>query len=81
VIEAVVAEFKPGVTDIKPVLYNTPFFLDSRRGILLDGLSAYLSKDHLKGVHFLVPQLEEMLRTLLFRKRLIFPSLAESTLV
>jgi hypothetical protein len=65
VIEAVMAEFKPGVDDILTVLYHSPLFLDSRRGILRDGLSAYLSKDHLKGVHVLVPQLEEMLRTLL----------------
>jgi Domain of unknown function (DUF4209) len=65
VIEAVMAEFKPSVDDILTVLYRSPLFLDSRRGILRDGLSAYLSKDHLKGVHVLVPQLEEMLRTLL----------------
>lgn len=65
VIEAVMAEFKPCVDDILAVLYHSPLFLDSRRGILRDGLSAYLSKDHLKGVHVLVPQLEEMLRTLL----------------
>ncbi len=65
VIEAVMAEFKPCVDDILAVLYNSPLFLDSRRGILRDGLSAYLSKDHIKGVHVLVPQLEEMLRTLL----------------
>lgn len=65
VIEAVIAEFKPSVDDILAVLYHSPLFLDSRRGILRDGLSAYLSKDHLKGIHVLVPQLEEMLRTLL----------------
>ena len=65
VIEAVMAEFKPSVDDILTVLYHSPLFLDSRRGILRDGLSAYLSKDHLKGIHVLVPQIEEMLRTLL----------------
>ena len=65
VIEAVLAEFKPSVDDILDVLYHSPLFLDSRRGILRDGLSAYLSRDHLKGVHVLVPQVEEMLRTLL----------------
>jgi hypothetical protein len=65
VIEAVMAEFRPSVDEILAVLYHSPLFLDSRRGILRDGLSAYLSRDHLKGVHVLVPQLEEMLRTLL----------------
>ncbi|MEO6807298.1 MAG: DUF4209 domain-containing protein [Edaphobacter sp.] len=65
VIEAVMAQFKPSVDDILAVLYHSPLFLDSRRGILRDGLFAYLSKDHLKSVHVLVPQLEEMLRTLL----------------
>lgn len=59
------AEFKPSVDDILAVLYHSPLFLDSRRGILRDGLFAYLSRDHLKSVHVLVPQLEEMLRTLL----------------
>lgn len=65
VIEAVMMEFKPSVDDILAVLYDSPLFLESRRGILRDGLSAYLSRDHLKSVHVLVPQLEEMLRTLL----------------
>lgn len=65
VIEAIMAEFKPSVDDILAVLYDSPLFLESRRGILRGGLSAYLSRDHLKGVHVLVPQLEEMLRTLL----------------
>jgi hypothetical protein len=65
VIEAVIAEFQPNVDDIVAVLYRSPLFLESRRSILRDGISAYLSKDHLKGIHVLVPQVEEMLRTLL----------------
>ncbi len=65
VIEAVVTEFQPTADDILAVLYQSPLFLESRRSILRDGLSAYLSKDHLKGIHVLVPQIEEMLRTLL----------------
>lgn len=65
VIDAVMAEFKPSVDEILAVLYQSPLFLGSQRGMLRAGLSAYLSRDHLKGVHVLVPQLEEMLRTLL----------------
>jgi lysyl-tRNA synthetase class 1 len=65
VIEAVIAEFQPNVDDIVAVLYRSPLFLESRRSILREGLAAYLSKDHLKGIHVLVPQIEEMLRTLL----------------
>ncbi len=34
VIEAVMAEFKPSVDDILTVLYQSPLFLESRRGIL-----------------------------------------------
>ena len=65
VIEAVMAEFQPSVDDLLAVLYRSPLFLESRRSILRDGLAAYLSKDHLKGIHVIVPQIEEMLRTLL----------------
>ncbi len=65
VIEAIATEFQPTADDILAVLYQSPLFLESRRSILRDGLSAYLSKDHLKGIHVLVPQIEEMLRTLL----------------
>jgi hypothetical protein len=65
VIEAVATDFQPTADDILDVLYQSPLFLESRRSILRDGLSAYLSKDHLKGIHVLVPQIEEMLRTLL----------------
>jgi hypothetical protein len=65
VIEAILAEFKASADDILAVLYHSPLFLESQRGILRGGLSAYLSRDHLKGVHVLVPQLEELLRTLL----------------
>jgi polyhydroxyalkanoate synthesis regulator phasin len=65
VIETVIAGFQPGADDILAVLYRSPLFLESRRSILRDGLAAYLSKDHLNGIHVLVPQIEEMLRTLL----------------
>ncbi len=65
VIETIATEFQPTADDILAVLYQSPLFLESRRSILRDGLSAYLSKDHLKGIHVLVPQIEEMLRTLL----------------
>jgi hypothetical protein len=65
VIESVMTEFQPSVDDILAILYRSPLFLESRQSILRDGLSAYLSKDHLKGIHVLVPQIEEMLRTLL----------------
>ena len=65
VIEAVMAEFQPSVDDILAVMYQSPLFLESRRSILRDGLSAYMSKDHVKAIHVLVPQIEEMLRTLL----------------
>jgi lysyl-tRNA synthetase class 1 len=65
VIEAVIAGFQPSADDILAVLFRSPLFLESRRSILRDGLEAYLSKDHLKGIHVLVPQIEEMLRTLL----------------
>jgi len=65
VLEVVFAEFQPSVNDILDVLYQSPLFLESRRSILRDGLEAYLLKDHLKGIHVLVPQIEEMLRTLL----------------
>jgi lysyl-tRNA synthetase class 1 len=65
VIEAAIAEFQPSVDDILAVLYRSPLFLESRRSILREGITAYLAKDHLKGIHVLVPQIEEMLRTLL----------------
>lgn len=65
VTEAVITEFQPNVDDILSVLYQSPLFLESRRSILRAGISAYLSKDHLKGIHILVFQIEEMLRTLL----------------
>jgi Domain of unknown function (DUF4209) len=64
VIEVVVAEFQPSVDQILAVLYRSPLFLESRRSVLREGLLAYLSADHLKGIHVLVPQIEEMLRTL-----------------
>ncbi len=65
VIKEVMTEFQASVDDILAVLYRSPLFLESRRSILRDGLSAYISKDHLKAIHVLVPQIEEMLRTLL----------------
>ena len=66
VIEAVMAEFKPSVDDILTVLYRSPLFLDSRRGILRDGLSeAYSIERPSERYSCSCPQLEEMLRTLL----------------
>jgi lysyl-tRNA synthetase, class I len=65
VLEEVIKQFKPTAEEILTVLFQSPLFLDSRRAILREGLSAYLSKDHLKSIHVLVPQIEEMLRTLL----------------
>jgi hypothetical protein len=64
-ISAITEEFRPTTDDIIAYLYESPLFLESRRSILREGLAAYLSKDHLKAIHILVPQIEEMLRTLL----------------
>jgi hypothetical protein len=64
-LAAIIDQFKPTASDMLAVLYLSPLFRESQRPLLEAGLSAYLTKDHLKGVHVLVPQIEEMLRTLL----------------
>ena len=55
----------PTTTQIVTVLYACPLFSERRRQLITEGISAYLSKDWVKAIHVLVPQIEETLRNLL----------------
>ena len=65
VLERVREQFAPSAEDLTSFLYECPVFLESRKGILQQGLAAYLEHDFVKSIHILVPQLEEVLRNLL----------------
>ena len=65
VLERVREQFAPSAEDLTSFLYECPVFVESRKGILQQGLAAYLEHDFVKSIHILVPQLEEVLRNLL----------------
>jgi len=50
---------------IVSVLYESPVFAPDRRPLLEEGVAAYLSGDHVKAIHVLLPQIEQALRELL----------------
>jgi hypothetical protein len=44
------------------VLVESPLFGEDQRAIVVDGLAAWLSGDHVKAIHVLVPQVERAVR-------------------
>ena len=56
---------RPTADEIVEVLYQCPLFTERRRGLILEGISAYLADDWIKAIHVLIPQMEEVLRNLL----------------
>ncbi len=65
VLEKIKEQFKLTEDDLVECLHGCPVFLESRKTILREGLSAYMAGDFLKAIHVLVPQVEEILRNLL----------------
>jgi cation transport regulator ChaC len=50
---------------IMGVLEESPVYTPERRGVLKEGVQAYLEGDHTKAIHVLIPQIEQALRQLL----------------
>jgi len=57
--------YKPSVDDIFKFLHESPFFADTEKGLLREGLDAYEKEDFVKAIHILVPQIEHILRNFL----------------
>jgi hypothetical protein len=55
----------PTANQIVDVLYECPLFSERRKGLITEGIAAYLGQDWVKAIHVLVPQMEEILRNLL----------------
>lgn len=55
----------PTADQIVDVLYQCPLFSERRRSLIQEGVEAYLGADWVKAIHVLVPQMEEVLRSLL----------------
>ena len=57
--------FAPTTEDVLDFLCQSPLFVESRNGLLRDGLLAYEQEDFVKAIHVLVPQVEDILRKFL----------------
>lgn len=57
--------YTPTADDITDFVCSSPLIESSRRGLIQDGVTAYLLGDHVKCVHVLLPQIESALRNLL----------------
>ena len=55
----------PSAESIVEVLFQCPLFLERRRGLIQEGIAAYIAGDWIKAIHVLIPQMEEALRNLL----------------
>ena len=65
------SEHHSRVDDFLPFLYNHPFVPAGREFIVARGLHAGFNGDFLAAVHFLIPQLEESVRYILFHLKVI----------
>jgi Domain of unknown function (DUF4209) len=57
--------YTPATENILAFLCESPLFVESRGGLLRDGLLAYEQEDFVKAIHVLVPQVEQILRNFL----------------
>jgi hypothetical protein len=57
--------YAPKADDITDFVCLSPSIESNRRGLIQDGIAAYLLGDHVKCVHVLLPQIESALRNLL----------------
>ncbi len=57
--------YAPKADDITDIVCLSPTIEPNRRGLIQDGVVAYLLGDHVKSVHVLLPQIESALRNLL----------------
>jgi hypothetical protein len=57
-------KFSASAEDVVSFVYQSPIFLESRRALVQSGVQAYLDGDFIKGIHVLVPQVENTLRSL-----------------
>jgi len=57
--------YTPTTEEILEFLCESPLFVESRIGLLRDGLLAYEQEDFVKAIHVIVPQLEQILRNFL----------------
>jgi hypothetical protein len=57
--------YAPKADDITDFVCLSPAIESNRRGLIQDGIAAYLLGDHVKCVHVLLPQIESALRNLL----------------
>lgn len=65
VIRSAVDKFSLTANSMGEYLFKSPAFDQSRRDIIVQGLSACLRGDHLVGAHILIPQIENSFRNVL----------------
>lgn len=64
VIEEFIEKFKVTPENIIDYFYKSPVFDEDKKEIILSGIKAYLSDDHLSAIHLLIPQIECAFRKL-----------------
>lgn len=67
----ILSEHYVRLDDFAPIVTNNPFIPSGRELIIARGLLAGLQGDFLSAAHFLIPQLEESVRYILFQLRVI----------
>lgn len=56
--------YEMSAEDITDFVYKSPIFEESKKGLILVGVRAYLNQDYISAIHVLVPQAEAAIRML-----------------